>query len=244
MRALNAADILAVWESARDYHPVDQALALLAAADPQRPHDELAALPLGQRDAQLIALRQNLFGDHLPGRAQCPQCHEAVEFELSCRALRDSRPATATTERILEIDGYTLQLWPLDSHGLAAAARTSDIDIARHTLLARCVRSARCGEQHLNVNDLPEQVIQAVAQNLMDHDPQAELLIDLACPTCHHQWQSVLDMAQLLWTELAARAQRLLFEIHTLARAYGWREDDILALSEARRATYLDMVAA
>ncbi|HEX2516118.1 MAG TPA: phage baseplate protein, partial [Chloroflexota bacterium] len=40
------------------------------------------------------------------------------------------------------------------------------------------------------------------------------------------------------------RARRLLREVHTLARAYGWREAEILALPGRRRQTYLDLVGA
>jgi hypothetical protein len=42
---------------------------------------------------------------------------------------------------------------------------------------------------------------------------------------------------------VAARAQRLLMEVHLLARAYSWRESDILAMSPARRNAYLQQVA-
>ncbi len=243
MQTLNAADILAVWESARGYHPVDQALALLAAADPQRSRDELAALPLGQRDAQLLALRQSLFGDRLPSRAHCPRCHEAVEFDLSCAALR-APMTTPAADRVLTLAGFELRLKPLDSYDLAAAAQARDIEQARHVLATRGVREAWREERRVAPADLPASVITAAAQALAEHDSQAELLIALTCPACAHAWQSPLDIAQLVWTEITAYAQRLLMDIHTLARAYGWRESDILALSPARRAAYLQMVAA
>jgi len=35
-----------------------------------------------------------------------------------------------------------------------------------------------------------------------------------------------------------------LSDVHTLARAYGWRERDILTLSPTRRQFYLNMVGA
>ena len=44
--------------------------------------------------------------------------------------------------------------------------------------------------------------------------------------------------------ELATQAKRLLREVHFLARAYGWREADILAMSARRRQAYLEMVGA
>jgi hypothetical protein len=36
----------------------------------------------------------------------------------------------------------------------------------------------------------------------------------------------------------------VLREVHILASAYGWREDDILAMSPARRRIYLEMLRA
>ena len=73
-------------------------------------------------------------------------------------------------------------------------------------------------------------------------DPQAEVLIDMECPDCGHRWQMLFDIAAFLWTEIAVAAKRLLREVHTLARAYGWREADILSLSAARRQFYIEMV--
>jgi hypothetical protein len=73
-------------------------------------------------------------------------------------------------------------------------------------------------------------------------DPQAEVLLDLNCPACGHGWQALFDVVAFFWAELAAQAKRLLREVHTLARAYGWREADILGMSARRRQFYLEMV--
>jgi len=50
------------------------------------------------------------------------------------------------------------------------------------------------------------------------------------------------DIASFFWAEICVQAKRLLREVHTLARAYGWREMDILSMSPARRQFYLEMV--
>ena len=39
----------------------------------------------------------------------------------------------------------------------------------------------------------------------------------------------------------AREATRLLGEVHTLARAYHWREAEILAMSSRRRQAYLEL---
>ena len=54
---------------------------------------------------------------------------------------------------------------------------------------------------------------------------------------------SVFDELTVTVTETYdAWALRTLAEVHRLASAYGWREQDILALSPARRQLYLGMV--
>jgi hypothetical protein len=73
-------------------------------------------------------------------------------------------------------------------------------------------------------------------------DPQAEVQLALACPACRHQWQVSFDIVSYFWSEINARSQRLLWEVHALASAYGWREADILAISPQRRQFYLEMV--
>ena len=82
----------------------------------------------------------------------------------------------------------------------------------------------------------------AVTASLASRDAGAELLIDLTCPACAARWQRVLDVAGFVWTELEARAQRLIGDVHALASAYGWTEGEVLALGDARRAAYLAMV--
>src|SRR5918912_1469103 len=47
---VSAHGLLGVWERGRGRHPVDQALLLIAAADPDAPAEELASLSLGERD--------------------------------------------------------------------------------------------------------------------------------------------------------------------------------------------------
>ena len=240
MRALAANDILQLWETAQGQHPVDQALALLAGAQPDHSRDELAALPLGVRNQRLLALRRLSFGDRLGGRAVCPQCNETVEFELSCGSLL-SLP-DARHERTFEINDYALRVRPLNSFDLAATAAAADVTEARRLLMRRCVIEIRRDDTVIDVETLPSTLNDAIAEAALAADPQAELLLDLNCPACAHHWQSLLDIVHILWGEVAARARRLLLEVHLLARAYGWREADILALNPMRRAVYLQSV--
>jgi hypothetical protein len=79
---------------------------------------------------------------------------------------------------------------------------------------------------------------------LAEADPLAEIVIQPNCPSCHHQWRVFLDPVAFVWSELESRAMRLIREIHRLARAYGWSEPEVLALSERRRQIYLRLLGA
>jgi hypothetical protein len=89
-----------------------------------------------------------------------------------------------------------------------------------------------------------EEEIERIGEELAEADPLAEIQIALGCPTCANQYTEAIEIASFLWAEIEACAKRLLWEVHALATAYGWTEPDVLALSPARRALYLEMVQA
>ena len=90
---------------------------------------------------------------------------------------------------------------------------------------------------------LPDEVTVILGESVLERDPQAEVQIDMTCPQCQYHRPSLFDVSRFLWTEIQAQAKRLLREVHILARAYGWRETEILALSNVRRQFYLEMMA-
>jgi hypothetical protein len=65
--------------------------------------------------------------------------------------------------------------------------------------------------------------------------------VDLTCPSCQEPWEVTLDIVTYLWDEIAAEARRLIYEVDVLARAYGWREADVLAMTPQRRQAYLEL---
>jgi hypothetical protein len=117
---------------------------------------------------------------------------------------------------------------------------------ARRELLARCLVSAQQAGSAVQAPDLPPQIEARVSAALAEYDPQAEILLTLRCasPSCQHQWEALFDIATYFWTELGARARRLFQEVDALARVYGWRESEILAMSAVRRRQYLNLVNA
>lgn len=244
MRSLEPADLVAIWERGAGLHSIDRALLALAAALPELDEAALAGLPLGDRDALLLELRRSTLGDRLSAHEPCPECGEQVEFDVSCAALLE-RAAPPPARWTIDHAGVRLTLRPLDSRDAAAAVTAGDgVDAARALLLERAVVAAERAGRPLSVGDLADDVAAAVSSSLAACDAGAELLLDLSCPACATAWESLLDVAAFVWTELAARAERLLQDVHVLARAYGWSEGEVLALGDSRRAAYLALAGA
>jgi hypothetical protein len=253
MRTLSAGEILDVWERGSGRTPAERALTVLAAACPERSTGELAELPLGARDALLLAVRERSFGSKLASFARCPECAEALEFTADVADLRTGLPDSEAWEAPPLVfraalhpggsDGPSVHVtYRLPSGGdLVALRNVVDPAVFRRALAERCVIEASWAGAEAP-GDLPAEVLAALADEMSAHDPQAEVLLDLTCPTCGARWQTVFDIAAYLWTELAAEAKRLLREVDALARVYGWREADILALSSVRRQAYMEMV--
>src|ERR1043166_2600206 len=100
MRPLTASKLLSVWERAARKPPVERALLFLGAACPERTAEELAQLPIGERDSMLVTLREWTFGSQLVSRVVCKKCGERLELSLKIsdvRVVRELEAAAALT---------------------------------------------------------------------------------------------------------------------------------------------------
>lgn len=245
MRTPTPAQMLEVWERGGDQSAAARARLLFGVVCDDLDSAAQAALPLGQRDAHLFELRARLFGQDVVGVAACPQCATVTEATFRCSDLqaRAGTDATSAGERTLWTKGARVRYRLPAGADLEALAAHTDITAARDDLLARCVLDAEYEGVPCAPRELPPPVIDALAQAMADADPQADLRLAFACPECGHAWELTFDIASFLWQELDAWAQRLLRDVDALARAYHWREADILALSPRRRQAYLELCA-
>ena len=249
MRPPSASELLAVWEQGLAQPPAQRALALLAAACPDATPGALAELSIGQRDARLLALREWLFGPHVASLASCPGCGERLELGFDVADIRTPSPAQGeggegVTPLSLTVDGYEVRFRLPNSLDLLALAGQEEGAAARRLLLDRCVLTARRDGEEMPPDQLPDDVIRAVAERMDRADPVAEVRLDLSCPACGHRWLATFDIVSFIWSEIDAWACRTMNEVHVLASAYGWREADVLATSPWRRRLYLQMVGA
>jgi hypothetical protein len=241
MRALSASELLDAWEQGLAQPPARRALTLLAAACPDTPADTLTELSVGQRDACLLTLREWTFGPQLAGLATCPGCGERLELSFGVADVRVNSETAAETLS-LAVDGYQVRFRLPNSLDLATVAGHEDITAARQALLTQCVLAVHEEDEERPADQLPANVVEAVVDRMAQADPQANVQLDLSCPSCDQRWQAAFDIARFFWNEVDAWAQRVLREVHVLASTYGWREADILALSPWRRQFYLEMI--
>jgi hypothetical protein len=215
-------------------HPVDRALALLRIADPDNGED-LAALPIGERDRRLIALRRATFGDPLPCIVDCPACGEAQEFDLSAEALLAGVAPPSPPETFC-FGPWTVRLRSLDSRDLAAAALTGDPERAAALLADRAIGA----EGAASGAALPARVRAAAAARLAEREETTEIALALECAACGAAWASAFDIGAHFWAEIDFEARLLIGEVAALAARFGWAEADVLAMSPGRRQAYIE----
>jgi len=241
MRVPSATELVDIWEAGASQPLPRRVLQLLAAACPEAGGDELLALTVGRRDAQLLRLYAGLFGATLTVVAACAACGEQLESSVSVADIPLGEDRAVDPIHTVRTDGYDVSFRLPASADLVALADDSAAD-ARSLLLAHCVIAARDAEgQRVAAEALPPHVVAAVAAQMSAADPQADVQLDLTCPACEHRWQAAFDIARFLWNEIHAWARRTLRDVHVLARAYGWREADVLALSPTRRQIYVEL---
>ncbi|MGH3325586.1 MAG: hypothetical protein ACRDOV_14355, partial [Streptomyces sp.] len=102
MAMTGPAELLATWEAGLGQHGQGRALLLHRAARPAAADGELLSVPLGEREADLFALRRTLFGERLQVRIDCGRCAEAMEFDLDTDELLAGQPRWEGPLRVAE----------------------------------------------------------------------------------------------------------------------------------------------
>lgn len=247
MRALGAAELLRLWEAEERARPAERAMVLLEAAADADEAEALGSLTIGARDARLLELRARTFGEILQARTRCPACGSEQELALAVSDLLAPRAHEVDLDggwQMLDASDWRVRFrlpCALDLVEIGEATRPLDL---RRALLERCVDAVERDGSPASSADLPEEVISAIASRMEELDPCADILLALSCGDCGSPWQAPFDIAAYLWAEFGVHAPRLLSEVDALARAYGWREMDILAMSSRRRRAYLELAGA
>ena len=252
LRPVGGEDEAFLLDTAEGTAPSTRASALLARCLVETDAENVArSLTVGDREALLLQLRRLTLGETFDCVVSCPleSCGEPMELALRVGDLLV--PEYKDVRRAYELrldagDGRYVVSFRLptaaDLDRAAALALTNPTQAARH-LLKRCVVSVTCNQIATSVETLPPTVCDAISSEMTQRDPQAEIELDLTCPTCGAAFSIVFDTAMFFLQELDQRAGRLMQEVHALASHYHWSERDILNMPRRRRTCYLELVA-
>lgn len=233
MQPLTAPELLTVWEENWQRPPLWQGLALLAVACPDVPEATLLAMPVGRYNAQLLTLHRWHFGPSLTAVTACSACNGTVEVTLDVTSLCQQHGDLPAAWLEINLGDDVIRFRVPTLGDLIATGAAATVEEGSQLLVQRCLERPP--------DELPPAALAAVTASMETADPLALIELGGTCPHCGHTWSAFLDVATLVWREVQHWAQRTLQDVHLLARAYGWREDEILRLSPVRRQTYLQM---
>jgi hypothetical protein len=238
MRALTGDLLLTAWDRCAGEHDLNRAVTMLALALPANSREQLAALPLAERNLLLLRLHEVSFGPRLRGFAACSHCGEPLEFVLAAGSLAEhleARRAQGTGESDPAAAGIHMR--PVSTRDLLATLDETDVAQAQDRLLALGIGAEAAVGGTLRTQ--PGVVAAFERINIT-----AELTCTIACPACASAEILDLDLARFLWLEVRHAARRLMDEVDALAGAYGWSERAIVRMSPQRRGAYLEMLNA
>lgn len=240
MRTLTATELLDVWEIGERQHPLDRAMTLLTIACPEKKYSELVHLSIGQRDALLFGVRELIFGPEMSAYTVCPECGVQLEFTVNTEDLFRNNTAAGFDGMSVKLEGHEIRFRLPDSADLAEIVNSGRKETGKE-LLKRCIVEM-VPDNTETMNALTGERISELGEMMATSDPLSEVKIALNCTDCGAGFTEVLDILAFLWQELSGQARGILNQVHLLARYYGWRESDILAMKPWRRQYYLDMI--
>lgn len=200
----------------------------------------------------MLQLRRLTLGERISCVLECPEssCREKMDLDLNVSdLLLPPHPHQKETHETVVADeeeryrvGFRLPNGA--DQESAAALACEDIQAAVNLVLQRCVEKVtRDGEDEQPLDALPLVVSESLPQVMAELDPQAEILLNLTCPTCGASFVVPFDTADYFCRELSARGGDLYREVHLLAYHYHWSESEIMAMTRRKRSIYLGLLS-
>lgn len=230
MALISDTAILDLWEKGACEHPLDRALGLIALVEAEMSREELAALPIAERDVRLFDVTEAVFGTQLALSATCTVCGAETELSFSVSDIKRLE-SPGTVHRVIRHGGRDYPYRMPNSRDLANALRAPD---PRQALLLSL----------MDRTEADDALIAACDAALEATSGLEALSVGFECAECGAAENAPFDILDYLWTRIAAEARRLMWDIHLLARSYGWTSREILGLSPLRRAEHVAMVSA
>jgi hypothetical protein len=234
-------DLLTVWEIGLTKPLIERSLLLVSLWHPDLDISQIAAMPIGERDARLLEIREELFGSVLNNATNCPQCKQKVEWEMPIDVLW-VLPSPDNLDNSLEFDGTLIKFRVPNSADIMEILALEKGISKEEALLSRCIE---LGSLPLPLShEMPEALKNALLQKMEACDPQSDITMAISCPECGHNWDMTFDIMTYLWAEINDWATNLIQDVYLLAKNFCWSENDILGMGSFRRSLYVNMLVA
>lgn len=215
--------------------------ALLSRCSDQRDSEAWWGEPVGARIASLLRIAAATDGvNAFPVQLQCVvgECRSAFEIMLPLDEVI-GHGGDAVAERI------TVTLPDGERATVRPPTGNDQREWRRHRYASRdeaavAIASRLVIEPHMSPID--STAMGTIAAALAAADPLVSFTVSCTCPACGQPHETTVDLEMLALRRIAAQRQALLQDVHALARAYGWTEQETLAIPPERRAEYRELI--
>jgi hypothetical protein len=243
MQIPHPAQLLRIWEDGLYQSTLEKTVRLLAAACQTPDLSLVSQISIGERDARLLQLREWMFGRQLKNMSTCPICGQMAEWENRTDDLRLQAWPTEPVMRTFNLteEGFDIKFRLPHTADMAKAIADARYR-EQQTIFNSCILEVKQQERETSAGDIPAHIREVIEKRMSEEDPQADIRMQISCPSCEHQWETRFDIVNYLWTEINNWAKRMLRDIYLLARTFSWSEKEILSMTAQRRQHYLQMI--
>lgn len=212
--------------------------------------ETVCLLSVGDCDTILLHLRRLLYGNKVSAVIDCSnnECNERMDLEINIDNILvpDNENAKEIHEREMSIQKNMYKV-KFRLPTMADLHFISDLSQKRQAkgsdqLMRRCILSIEGnGAKRKSVSILVH-LKEKISECMSELDPQAEILYNLICPACSHQFSARFDIGDYLAKEISFELQEVYSDVHILASHYHWDEKDILNMTPSKRNIYLTFI--
>lgn len=212
--------------------------------------DAVRGLCLGDREALMLHLRRLTLGERIVALFTCPNpdCKEVLSHDMNVKSLLlpvYSRWQKAYESSFATEEGRCLVRFRLpdgrDQERAAITALSRGLEAAADELVRGCILEAR-DEDGSPLQSISCAVAARLSSCMSELDPQAELLLELKCPSCGMSFESLFDAAGFFMRELSGVRDLFYSDVHMLAYHYHWPLHEILGLESMNRRRYVQIL--
>jgi hypothetical protein len=202
-----------------------------------------ATLVAADRDRVLAAVYVRTYGSRVASTVRCTHCGAPFDLDFSLDELLAS---VAKGEEANAMGTGRLPDGSFRAAGLRFRLPTGEDECAilglppekgERALLRRCLLEPTDGDADGSQSDAVQAAMECVA-------PLVDLELGAQCPECGQPQLVSFDIQHYLLSSLLRERSQLALELHSLAAAYGWSLQEILALPRSQRRALVALVEA